>query len=474
MTPFQKFREWRRQSNARRVGSIVVPIVVVVAIVLAVALPGNGDSSSTKTATASDTPASAASADTLTSTPPLKGCAKGSGDGVSAEELQIGIVLIDLNGGADNSLFGVPSTDQEQKAYDSVIAATNAAGGAACRKIVPHYYKGNPIDASSLHALCLELAQDKLFAAFDAGAFYAPAARGCVPQNKLPLITTGILSRSEIDQYSPYLIGEVAAYDTLYRDTVLAAHGLGMFDTAKGFAKAGLLVRSCTPDNPNDVKGLLEQLEVPMSTYDVGCPDVFASPEQLTQAALQFKNDGVTLVLTVDTAATEMPGFTKISQKQGFHPTYLVADDGAVAPTQTDLSRPDPDNFDGSIAVTNERYGEENSDLPAEEHTDACNTIMTGAGLPDVREQKVGFGGIACNQIAMLVAAVSHTSTISQAGLAAGLAKAGGADRSFPDGPADFRASKGAVAGQFWRTLQWHKDCGCWRVLDKTWHPNHK
>jgi hypothetical protein len=288
------------------------------------------------------------------------------------------------------------------------------------------------------------------------------------------MITSGFLLRSEVQQYSPYLISEQGAYDTLYRDFLFAARDNGYFDSAKGFRKAGILQRSCAPETPRNVEALLKQLNVATSKYDVGCPDAFATPAQLTQAVLQFKSDGVTVVIPVDTGATELPNFTKIAQQQGFRPKYALADDGVVATTQQSQNAPDAANFDGSVAFTNMRYGEENSGFAADASTERCNKIMSSIGQPDVRKQKVGFGGIACNQVWMFVDAVSHTDVISRATLAGGLSRSGRLDRPYPDGPADFGQSAGAVGGQFWRTVQWHRDCGCWKVLDRAWKPNYR
>src|SRR5439155_1390010 len=60
-------------------------------------------------------------------------------------------------------------------------------------------------------------------------------------------------------------------------------------------------------------------------TYDVGCPSAFATPSDLEQAVLKFRQAGVTHVTTVDFLG-DFGSFTHIAQQQGFKPKYIMGD----------------------------------------------------------------------------------------------------------------------------------------------------
>jgi hypothetical protein len=409
-----------------------------------------------------------------------RGCAAppGSDQGVSATQMKVAIILINLVGQAGNSAFGLPQPEVQRKWFQDVIDATNASGGIACRKVAPVFYTGNPADNSNLQQLCLEVAQSKPFFVIDLGAYtVSPDIATCYPKAGLPFRTSSPLPAAQLQQYYPYLFSTTIA-EMRYRNAVFGLKQRGFF--GKGFSKLGVIYRDCVQSIPSQYFTWLEQAGVPKSaveSYNFGCPTSgFASPSDIQAAIIKFKQAGVThMTLFEDTG--DFPNFTNIAQQQQFTPKWGIPDDGVVA-TSYGTQHADYANIANAIAITDSRYGEEKTPgYRPGTGTAKCNAIFKAAGEPSVYEQSAGLGGLACNDVWMLKSAAEHASALSRTQLAAGLAAAGSVDFSYPDGPNDFRpnrftGSKVTYGDEFWRTDQFLPSCSCWRVVDATFHPS--
>jgi len=394
--------------------------------------------------------------------------------GVTATQIHLGIIIVNIEGSTGNGVFGVPSPDQQQADYDAVIDDINKNGGVACRKIAPTYYQGNPLDQSGEHAVCLQLVQDKVFAAIDTyGIDTPPSMRDCVPQNKIPLFDSAPYPASEAKQYAPYLFSLKAIWNIIDSNAVLAAHQLGWFDAS--FKKVGILEQDCATELNAATEAALAKIGITGSQidrFDTGCITAPQPPSEIEQEVLQFKTDGVTHIIDDDAESNELADFSKDAQAQGYHPKYLVPDAGSVAVLEQPGSEPDPTNFEGALAITGTAYGAENSpgvDLGPQ--TSRCNAIMSSHGQPDMFHQGENVPGILCDILWMFKEAADHAPTLTRAALAQGLNQVGHYDLSFPYGPAEF--SNGAItAGQYWRGVTFSGACGCWKVPDAAFHAN--
>jgi hypothetical protein len=513
MTPFQQLRVWaRRASVGERVGTAIAAVIALSLVVWALvpssqhsteaaltggspaagespsttAPPANGEPAAVSPATSSPSsavsggaPARVASTGAAaTSSGGPAGCVSppGTDQGVTSGEIKIAVTLTNIVGSTTNSAFGIPSAEEQQSFFQAVIDNANAAGGAACRKIVPDYITINPADPSGQHAGCLEIEAAKAFAVLDVGAFFQPPdAKDCVAQLHVPLVLAGFLTQRESDAYYPYLLSSRGMYDVEYRNTVFALKSLGFFDGGSGFKKLGILRRDCAPEVFTKFVGWLHQAGLTdgqIDSYNVGCPNPFASPADIQQAILQFQRNGVTHV-TYLMANLDFANFTKISQQQGFHPKYGLADDGTMT-VENASGSPDSANTDGAIGITPMRVAEQNSGVPPSAGTARCNAIQVAAGKPPVYQQsKLDFwGGFSCNLVWMLVAGASKAPQLTRAALADGLHAAKSVDFSFPDGPNDFGAPRTIAGGQFWRPARFAASCGCWKLLDANFHPS--
>jgi hypothetical protein len=407
-----------------------------------------------------------------------QGCVSppGTDQGVTATQIKIAIIIVNIVGPAANGSFGLASASEQQEDYQQVTDAINASGGVACRHLVPQFYTVNPVDQSNLQQTCLQIIQAGVFAVIDYGGYFtSPALANCYPQNHLPFLSSTLLPVKQRDQFYPYLFGHIGMVDALYHNAIFALHDRGFFDAANGFQKLGIVYRDCVPEVFPEFTGWLNQVGVSSSqivSYDLGCPSAFAAPSDIEQAILKFQQSGVTHV-TESEDQSDFANFTVAAQQQGFHPKYGIPQDGIVA-TSYGSQHPDYTNIAGAIAIEPDTWGEERTPgyVPSA-GTAKCNAIFQAQGRPPVYQQPVGTGGSVCSQLWMIQAAINHAPALQRSALAAGLQAAKSSDTSYPVGPNDFSAPHATTGGQFWRVVQFLGSCNCWQVVDPTFHASY-
>jgi hypothetical protein len=394
---------------------------------------------------------------------------------VSATAIKIAVVLTNVAGPTGNSALGVPSPADQQNNFLWVIDSINAAGGVACRKLVPTFFNGNPVDQSGLQQTCLDIAQAGVFAVIDLAAYgLYPSAQDCFPQHQLPLLTLAYGANTEVSHDYPYLFPS-QSIDDLNHNTVFALAARGFFSPANGFNKLGFVYESCFPEMSGEIIGWLHQVGLSSSqivTYDFGCPTGFASPSDEQQAILKFKQAGVTHV-TINYLGPSFTNFTDLAQQQGFNPKYGIPDQSIIALTDGN-THPNYANIANAIAISGDRFAERHTPgyVPSA-GTQRCNAIFAARGRPPAYQAPdVGASGWACASIWELTAMIDHAPALRRNALAAGLQATGSIDMPFPVGPNDFRGTKVTVGDQFWRPGQFLQSCNCWQVIDPSWHPS--
>jgi hypothetical protein len=396
---------------------------------------------------------------------------------VSATAIKIAVVLTEVVGPTGNSALGVPSPAEQQDNFRWVIDSVNAAGGVACRKLVPTFFNGNPVDESQLQQTCLDIAEAGVFAVIDLAAYgLHPAAQGCFAKHQLPLITNAHGANTQVRHDYPYLFPS-ESIDDGNRNTVFALAARGFFSRANGFNKLGFVYTSCFPEMSGEIIGWLHKVGLSSSqivTYDFGCPNGFASPADVQQAILKFQQAGVTHV-TQNYLNVSFKVFTEVAEQQGFRPKYGIPAQSIIALNDGD-THPNYANIANAIAIAGDRQAERHTPgyVPSA-GTKRCNAIFAKHGRPPAYQaQDVGASGWACASIWELAAMIGHAPALRRNALAAGLHATGSIDLPFPVGPNDFSGTKVTVGDQFWRPAQFFRSCDCWRVIDKTWHPSFK
>jgi hypothetical protein len=514
MTSFQVFRRWfRRAPVFQKISTVVAAALALSALMWAVvpgsvptnsfglglgtsgavgrSAPGAGSTGTTSSTTSTTIAGSAAAGASAAaggahsvgagSSPAAtsashSGCQSppGSAPGVSATQINIAVLLVNIAGPAANSVFGIPPPAQQQAAFQAVINNINASGGVACRKVVPQFYTENPVDQTGLQQACLTITQSNVFAVLDPGA-YANYAAGidCYAQNHMPYIEGYQLDGTQIAHDYPFVFA-IGNLTVTYRDSVFALQKLGFFSPANGFKKLGLIYRDCFPDLVSGELSWLSQAGVTsadISSYNMGCPQAFANPGDLENAIIQFKQAGVTNMTEVDELG-DMANFTTIAQQQGLSPKWGLADD-ALFEINGGTQAPNPQNLNGAIGIAANRDGENNTPSLSSSPTAGtakCNAILQTVGYSVYGAAAIGN---ACDQMWMFQAAVDDAPQISQEALAAGLQKAGSIDFSFPQGPTNFTATGTTYGGQFWRQDQYTTACNCWQVVNPNWSPSY-
>jgi len=400
--------------------------------------------------------------------PPLAAGTKG----VSATQIKLAVMLVDIAGPAADSTFGIAPPEQQKADYDALIDSFNKAGGVACRKLVAQYYQVNPADQNDQQNKCLTAVQAEPFVVVDPGS-YSFTSPMCFPLHHLPYFGGFFNSVQQSHDAYPYLFN-LGTYDHLYRDTALGFRDRGAFNPSTGFKKLGLIYRDCHKELVDQEFASLHQAGLrddQIVSYDFGCPSAFASPSDIQQAILKFKSAGVTHATGVYVYG-DLANFTNVAQQQGFHPQYLLADDGIIAISYGNL-RPNPANIANALAITSGRYAEERTPgLSPTGGTAACDAMYAAHGLPPTYKVDPEAGN-ACNELWMIKAAAEHAPVLSAETLAAGLQRTKSIDFSYPNGPNDFSGPQVTLGGEFWRVTQYFPDCSCWRVIDPNFRPNH-
>jgi hypothetical protein len=407
--------------------------------------------------------------------PVASGGAAGGQSCSSLTPVKVGVVIPNVGSGSAsvNSTFGIPSAQEEQADYEAAFDSINKAGGVGCHTLVGDYQVFNETDSSGAQAGCTQFHSDKVFAIL--GGWLPVSNDNCALGYGIPVIEQIAELSTTLRQYAPYALSAAGELDLIFHNFAHAVANAGYFSASKGFKKVGIFYRDCIPGEYQILIGQLESVGVPSSAIvgaDIGCPFVpFAPPNQVEQAVLTFQQQGVTDVIPMN-EYEDLQAFTRDANNQGFKPQYLVADDGIVSTSGSPTFAPQGQNFDGAVAITAGAFGAISSGLPETAPTKECDQIMTSHHLPRVYQSGDGFAGSACSLVWMVAAGIAHDTSLSQAGLAPGLAAAGSVAFSYPDGPANFAQSNGFFGGEEWRPLQYQAGCACWKVTNPNFSPS--
>jgi hypothetical protein len=392
--------------------------------------------------------------------------------GVSEGEIKVAGILTDIVGPAANDLFGIPSVEQQRAYFDATLKAINAEGGIACRQVALQLYRGNPTDRNALQRLCLEIVQAGHFVVLDTGSYAAFPQKQCFAQNGVPYFGGYFLYRDEQQAFFPFLFN-LQMMEPLHRNTVFGLKELGFFDAGQGFKKLGFLHQSCNPSTIKNIQQALGEVGITgdkVVPYDLGCPSVFASPADLSQAVLTFQRQGVTHVSVFDSVG-DFTNFTNVAEQQRFRPRYGIPDEALISISYGNQP-PNPNQLDNALAITSARNGEERTPgSQPSEGTQRCNAIYEGAGIGNVYELK-SLAGNMCNQWWMIRAAANNAPSLQPDALAAGLQRAGSIETSFPTGPMDWSREGTTTGGQFWRPAKFEKGCACWKLVAPEFRPS--
>lgn len=396
-------------------------------------------------------------------------CPPGTDQGITGDQINAAVTLVNIGGAVGNSAIGVPSPAEQQADWQEVADAINASGGAACHKLAMHFYTVNPVDSSNAQQQCLQIAADKPFIVFDVGALAAVGASDCIPQQKIPMLSTYV-SSDQVKTYYPYYINPGGLQADVLRSGFGGAAKKGFFSATSGFRKLGIVYQNCRPAIVAAGRSAIRQAGIPDNatvTYNLGCPPGNqGSPADYQQAVLTFRNAGVTHVTEINDGSIAL--FTKAAGQQNYRPRYVFADD-ALAVGSSGALAPDANNLDGAVDLLGQRWGESNTPgYQPNAETARCNAVFAKHGQPPVYQQADGFGGATCHYLWIAQSMIDHVSQLQRTALVGGLRGVGVFGGVFPYGLTDFSLLPAGTAYglESWRVDQFAKACSCWRVAD--------
>jgi hypothetical protein len=415
---------------------------------------------------------------TSTGGPASPGCVKSSETGVSATQINLADILLNLAGAIGNSAVGQASPQVQQQMAQAVVDDINSHGGVACRKLVVTYYQANPIDPTSTQNICLQIQQAGVFAVIG-GFAYPESANDCLAQQKIPLVANIAPTPSEAKQYYPYMMSDSPDPMQDYANSIFGLKARGWFTSAQGFQKLAILEDDCSTEIDQAVYNDLLQAGVSPSQITpnkFSCPSGgFASPSDMSNFATQDNLAHITNVIEI-TGGGSFKEYSTAAQQQGYKPHYLVSNYNGFLVTATGGTGPDPNNFDGTVVTTDTRFGETNTPGLNDPATQACVDLFTRHGLPGSYVTGPYLGASNCNLFELFAAAAAHDPGLTRAGLATGLGQLGRVNMAYSTADAIYRAP-GAYTpvkvsgGDFWWTIEFYSSCTCWKVIDPTWHP---
>lgn len=396
------------------------------------------------------------------------GCPVGATDkGVTATTITIGVIIYTT--GSANSLINLPAPADWEKAYTAVFDAVNKKGGLACRKLVPKFYVDNVLDSNAEHSLCLQAAQDKVFALFNNP--FATAEQTCPAKEHIPNFWATPPHTHDVAQYVPYILSYQADFDRLIHLYVRGAYDLGWFN---GMKKLGIIEQSCFPDENTDIANELTAIGIDpgkASIFNYGCSSAPVNdPVTDQQAAIQFKSAGVTNVMNVGYASDV--GFSNGADSQNYHPKFAHMEDASGQAIASGVTKPGK-SYDGTLLIEAIPTGGPNTPgWVASPATKECAAELATVGLPSPTASDVAkFYGLACVAMTMFSAAVTHAPQLVGTQLSTGLARAGTLDLSYPSGPLTVTDPARPTGGKVFEPAQWYTACQCWRITDAHFRP---
>ena len=518
MTPLLQLRLWWRRGSAAERLSVLIVGVIVASLVTWALMPTTSDKSSSTALQAGGQTGGAAEADaagTQTSDTVAAGggdastaggtdTASGTGGataagpasggsgtaaqaggpsclptpsgaaGVTDKTLLLGMPVLDLAGPIGNSAAGQAAADDLIKVSQAVIDDINSRGGVQCRKIDAKFYKLNPINPDGGRAGCLQVIQDHPALVVDMGGFAFPqSAYLCIPQQKIPIITLSSVLESELKKFAPYLASPSPDATTMMRDAAFGFRDRGFFDPAKGFKKLGILEDQCSTEVNDALDNYLAKAGVTgVSKFTFPCPpNGFGSPADMAQAVAQHRRDGVTHVIPL-TGSGSFDRYADAAEAQGYRPKYGVTDYQGLPITAASNLKPNPDNFDGAVAMSLYNFGINTTPgFTLDAGTKRCQQLITKAGLsPELVFQ--GAGGV-CSGLWVAEAALKHARSLAGDGILPGLFSAGSIQLAYANPDVTYKAPYKLQGGDTWWPIIWAKDCSCWHPQEPNRRPSY-
>ena len=392
--------------------------------------------------------------------------------GVTASTIKVAFLLLDLG---QTGRVGVNTTGvtpkQQQAAIEAYVADINGRGGINGRKIEPFFRVFDVTNPDDQRAACLAATEDAKAFAVVAMPGYANDALLCVTeQHRTPLIATGqAVSREFYNRSQGRLVTLGMAGDRMMRNWVVELDARGL---VKG-RTIGILSGDAKNARDTIDGALVPALKA--SGHKVAhvtrlSSDQATAASQIPTEVQQMRTKGVDTVLLTGSFLNSVP-WVQTADRQGWRPRYLQSEfSGGTSDFETQGM---PASFNGTLAMTGQRYGEWRSKGPEPEFEARCADLYekrTGDPMPQNNGNDSNNGYpttmFACGMLRVFeqVAAAAGpelTRTSFVGALQKGLRGPGG---FYFQG--NFRMGKNDMVDMV-RFNRYESACGCWRNVDQ-------
>jgi ABC-type branched-subunit amino acid transport system substrate-binding protein len=245
--------------------------------------------------------------------------------------------------GADTDL--VPADQAVVDGYKRAITALNAAGGIAGCQVEPVFFNFSAQTADfnqESQQECSAFTQDEEVFAVYAAAYETKVAVDCYAKAKVPFFTAGgnyPPTCDDAQQYAGYIYAPAGVFTCRFGSFIKLWDDAGLFPKD---AKVGILVKD---DGSGQGEFLadevwtpaLKKLKIPVTTFNYTGANSGAQRGEVTaalgNAVLQFKAEGVNVILFTPAGAQAPAFFMPQANTQAFYPNYGIttADGFAIA-----------------------------------------------------------------------------------------------------------------------------------------------
>ena len=263
--------------------------------------------------------------------PTLRAPLTASDQGVTPTTIKVGAVLLDLRAATAVGL-GLENYELEtqRRIFDTHVDRLNASGVLGGRKVVLVFATYDPISSSGENsgpAICRRLAKDeKVFAVI--GLTYTAGACAAV-QYRIPVITSFADLESVYAASDNYMITSLPSYERIGRNWSAYLLDSGL---SKG-KKVGLLnVKDGALEelSADAAQATLSQLGQPLTYRAQLTNDQASAQSQIPVEVQRMKSLGVQQVMLPTNFLTAIT-FMQQAEQQGWYPTYLTSNIGALA-----------------------------------------------------------------------------------------------------------------------------------------------
>ena len=392
-----------------------------------------------------------------------------SDQGVTADEIKLGVLLLDLG---QTGRIGVATTgvdpDQQKAAFEAYFKEINDRGGVLGRKLVGEYYTFDVTNPDDQLAACNFATEDvKAFTVLAMPGFANAAVLCVTKQHRTPLIITGQgVSRTFYNESEGRLITLQMAGDRQMRNLAALFEDKGLWKDRK----IGII----SSDEPQWIE-TVERLLVPTleemghDVVDVARFSTYPrSQGQIAPGVQRMRAAGADTVLHAGSFLNSTQ-FVQIADQQQWRPRHLVSEFGGM--TSDFEAQAMPQSFDGAIAMTSQRFAEWRANI-AEDAGDAkCRELYekaTGESVPRSADGSTSNSAYpvilyACGFVRVFEAAAKAAGVnLTRDGFSAALQRLGPTPAAWYL-PGGFGPNKTDLADNS-RIMQFKFSCRCWHV----------